>query len=166
MKWLRTPAFGLLAALLLSACTLVPTDSSPRAVNSDDVPSGLLNGAGVKQSTTVSLWFFDAQGRLVSRSVRIPAPLTISTLVARLALHVPSGHSTALSPQIAISRAVVRGSEANIFITAGFQSEDSASTITAMQQLVATLRDNYGISTLNVTDVANGRTLTIDSSAP
>jgi hypothetical protein len=35
-----------------------------------------------------------------------------------------------------------------------------------MQQLVATLRDNYGISTLNVTDVANGRTLTIDSSAP
>ena len=166
MNRLRTPAFGLLAALLLSACTLVPTDSSPRTVNSADVPSGLLNGAGVKQSATVSLWFFDAQGRLVSRSVRIPAPLTISTLVSRLALHIPSGLSTALSPQIAISRAVVRGSEANIFITAGFQSEDSASTRAAMQQLVATLRDNYGITSLNVTDVANGRTLTIDSPAP
>lgn len=166
MNRLRTPAFGLLAALLLSACTLVPTDSSPRAVNSADVPSGLLNGAGVKQSATVSLWFFDTQGRLVSRSVRIPAPLTISTLVSRLALHVPSGLSTALAPQIAISRAVVRGNEANIFITAGFRSEDSASTRAAMQQLAATLRDNYGVSTLNVTDVANGRTLTIDSPAP
>ena len=166
MNRLRTPAFGLLAALLLSACTLVPTDSSPRTVNSADVPSGLLNGAGVKQSATVSLWFFDAQGQLVRRSVRIPVPLTISTLVSRLAFRIPSGLSTALSPEIEVSRAIVRGSEANIFVTAGFQSENSARTRAAMQQLVATLRDNYGITTLNVTDAKNGRTLTLDSPAP
>jgi hypothetical protein len=166
MNRLRTPTFGLLAALLLSACTLVPTDSSPRTVNSADVPSGLLNGAGTKQSATVSLWFFDAQGQLVRRSVRIPVPLTISTLVSRLAFRIPSGLSTALSPEIEVSRAIVRGSEANIFVTAGFQSENSARTRAAMQQLVATLRDNYGITTLNVTDAKNGRTLTLDSPAP
>jgi hypothetical protein len=166
MNRLRTPALGLLAALLLSACTLVPTDSSPRTVDSADVPSGLLNGAGTKQSATVSLWFYDAEQQLVRRSVRIPAPVTISTLVARLALSVPPGLSTALSPKIAISRAVVRGSEATIFITAGLQSDTTADTMAAMEQLVATLRDNYGIGTLNVTDVAHGRTLTIDSVAP
>ena len=166
MSRLRTPALALLAALLLSACTLVPTDPSPRTVNSVEVPSGLLNGAGTKQSATVSLWFYDAEHQLVRRTARIPAPLTISTLVKRLALNVPAGLSTALSPTIAMSRAVVRGSEVTIFITAGFHSGDTVNAMAAMEQLVATMRDNYGIETLNVTDVANGRTLTIDSAAP
>ena len=166
MKALRIPVLGLLAALMLSACTLVPTDPSPRTVDSADVPSGLLNGAGVKQSATVSLWFFNGEGRLVNRSVRIQAPLTISALVSRLALRVPRGLSTALLPNIAISRAVIRGSEANVVITAGLQSGDAVSTQAAMQQMVATLRDNYGITTLNVTDAANDRTFTIDAPTP
>lgn len=166
MNRFRAPAVALLAGLLLSACTLVPTDSSPRTVNSDDVPSGLLNGAGTKQSATVSLWFFDAQGQLVSRSARVAAPLSVSTLIARLAQHVPTGLTTALSSKVAISRAVVRGSEANLLLSSGFRAEDSVSTMAAMQQMVATLRDNYGISTLNVTDLSTGRTVTIDSPAP
>ena len=166
MRRFRTPAFGLLATLLLSACTLVPTDSSPQTVNSGEVPSGLLNGAGTKQLSTVSLWFFDRQGQLVSRSVRMTVPLTISALVSRLAQHVPHGLSTALAPKVAISRAVVRGSEANLYLTSGFRAEDTVSSNAAMRQMVATLRDNYGISTLNVTDLSTGRMLTIDRPAP
>ena len=166
MKRLRTPAVGLLSALLLSACTLVPTDPSPRVVDSADVPSGLLNGAESKQSASVSLWFFDGQGRLVKRSARIQAPLTISALIAQLALRVPRGLSTALPPKLAMSRAVIRGAEATVVFTAGFQSENAVSVRATMQQLAATLRDNYGIGTLNVTDAATGRTFTIDAPTP
>jgi hypothetical protein len=166
MKRLRTPAVGLLSALLLSACTLVPTDPSPRVVDSADVPSGLLNGAESKQSASVSLWFFDGQGRLVKRSARIQAPLTISALIAQLALRVPRGLSTALPPKLAMSRAVIRGAEATVVFTAGFQSGNAVSVRATMQQLAATLRDNYGIGTLNVTDAATGRTFTIDAPTP
>jgi|APCry1669188879_1035177.scaffolds.fasta_scaffold64747_2 hypothetical protein len=166
MKRLRTPALGLLSALLLSACTLVPTDPSPRVVDSADVPSGLLNGAESKQSATVSLWFFDGQDRLVKRSARIQAPLTISVLIAQLALRVPRGLSTALPPKLVMSRAVIRGAEATVVFTAGFQSGNAVSVRATMQQLAATLRDNYGISTLNVTDAATGRTFTIDAPTP
>jgi len=93
-------------------------------------------------------------------------PLTISALVSRLAQHVPHGLSTALAPKVVISRAVVRGSEANLYLTSGFRAEDTVSSNAAMRQMVATLRDNYGISTLNVTDLSTGRTLTIDRPAP
>jgi hypothetical protein len=163
VKQLRTPFLGLLASLLLSACTLVPTDPTPRTVNSAEVPSGLLNGAGRKQSATVSFSYFDAQGRLVQRWARVADPVTIVNLVAHLARRVPSGLTTAVSPSMAISRAVVRGDKATLFVTRGFQASDPATDRRVLQQLVSTLRSSFGIATLTVTDVQRGRTLTIDA---
>ncbi|MEI8148477.1 MAG: hypothetical protein WCG62_05305, partial [Actinomycetes bacterium] len=155
---------GLLASLLLSACTLVPTDPAPRTVNSADIPSGLLNGVGTKQLATVAFWYFDPQGYLVQRWARVAAPVTIVNLAAHLARRVPSDLTTAVSSNMVISRAVVRGDEATLFVTGGFRASDPATDMRALRQLVATLRNSFGISTLNVTDVKQGRTLTIDAS--
>ncbi|CAB4871090.1 unannotated protein [freshwater metagenome] len=166
MSRLRTPLLGLLASVLLSACTLVPTDPSPRSVNSADVPSGLLNGGGAKKSATVAFWYFDAEGRLVKRWERISTPVTIAALLTHLTQRVPSGLTTALPTKIALTRAVVRGDEVTLFISAGFRGVDPETEMAAMRQMVATLRDTFGISTLNVNDVERGRTLFVDAPAP
>ena len=163
MKRLYTPALGLLAGLLLSACTLVPTDSAPRAVSSAEVPSGLLNGAGAKQAATVSLWFYDAHRHFVRRFERISAPLTISTLVSRLALRAPRGLSTAVPSTFTVSRAIVRGSEVTLFITTRTGPGTTATTAAALQQIGATLRDAYGVTSLIVENLTNGQTQRVTS---
>jgi len=162
MKLVRPALLVAASSLVLSACTLVPTDSNPRTVNSSEVPSGLLNGAGIKQTIAVNLYFYDVSGTLTKVSGRIAAPLSVATLIERLSTPLSGDLTTLVNKKLDLERAIIRGSEAVVVVRSGLSVLGADSTMRALTQMASTLRDSFGVTTLTVTDLSTNQTLTVD----
>ncbi len=162
MKFVRPALLAAVSSLILSACTLVPTDSNPRTVNSSEVPSGLLNGASIKQTIAVNLYFYNASGTLTKVSARITAPLSVNALIERLSTPTSAGLTTLVNRRLDLERAIIRGSEAVVVVRSGLIVQGVGSTMRALAQMASTLRDSFGVTTLTVTDLSTNQTLTVD----
>ena len=153
-----------LGALLLSGCTLVPTDSTPRSVSPSAVPSGLLNGGGAKTTSDETLWFIGANGAAVPRTVRLATPVTVASVVRALA-RAPRTLRSAVPAELQIDRAVIAGTTANVIVHEGLRTLSPTRRLDMMNQMVRSLRGLYGVTTLILSDQSDGTVVTLDAPA-
>ena len=107
MTRVRGVAALVLASVLLSSCTLVPTSKAPSRINPALVPLGLLSktipgtASGHVIFITQPVYIVDATGHLAPSSRIVPSPPTLSSVLRELILgptdiEVATGYTSAL----------------------------------------------------------------------
>lgn len=153
-------ALATVAAVLIAGLSLggfgVPTDGSPRAINPNSVPFGLLDktsppsppSSGHKahpSESAVSLYFIGPNGQLVPVPALINRPVTLLSQLNELlagpsnpALGAPADVQTAIPGGTQVLNAKVSGGLATVDLTADVEGASGEQLIQAIAQLVYT----------------------------
>ena len=151
MKRLTRVLAVFVSGLLVSACTLVPTDSHPKVVDPAAVPSGLLNGKNQNRVVTVTVWFIASSGSLKPVTMHTTSQPDVGTLISLLSGRHPWSLHTAVPRNWEVTRAVLNNTNMRITLK-GASSLTATLRAQSGAQLVETLHDAYGVVTLELRD--------------
>ena len=144
------PVLGLiLASVLLSSCTLVPTSKAPSRINPALVPLGLLSktipgtASGHVIFITQPVYIVDATGHLAPSSRIVPSPPTLSSVLRELILgptdiEVATGYTSALPNNLVVTQATIDHGVGIIDLTRSLATIPRQQLILAVGQLTLT----------------------------
>ncbi len=168
MRRLRVGVVLVIAALVLSGCTLVAPSTTPQAIAKSQLkPFGLLdptipgtNGARVRFATQ-AIFLVDAAQHLVPSSRIVPAPASLQTVIQQLllgptAIERSAGYSSALPKKLVLISATLRRRVGYLDFATPISSLTPADQLLAVGQLVLTataVGANAGV-VIEIADVA------------
>ena len=176
MRRARTLVGIMVAALLLSGCTLVPTASSPQIVPDAQIPYGLLdptipgtNGVSV-QFITQPVWIVDATGHLDPASRIVPVPAELAAVLRQLILGPSSiertaGYTSALPKDLVLVSASIQGGVAYINLATSLSHLSKARQILAVGQLVFTSKDMGATTGVKILEAGHVQELLLPNGA-
>ncbi len=149
MNRARVAAALIVASVLLSSCTLVPTSKTPSRINPAAVPLGLLGKTipgtanGHVIFITQPVYIVDATGHLAPSSRIVPSPPTLSSVLRELILgptdiEVGTGYTSALPNNLVVTQATIVKGVGIIDLTRSLSSIPRQQLILAVGQLTLT----------------------------
>jgi hypothetical protein len=152
VKRLRVTALMVLAALVLTSCTLVAPNASPVHIPRSKVRFGLLNPTipGTNNARvrfiTQPVYIVDATGQLAPSSRIVPTPPALATVIEQLllgpsAIEASAGYSSALPSTLVLVTAYVRDQVGYVNFATPLSSLPRAKQLLAIGQLVLTAYD-------------------------
>jgi hypothetical protein len=152
MRNLRSLLLIALGGVVLSACTAIPTSTTPQALPNSHVPFGLENqtipgtkGAKV-QFETKPIYFIDASNRLAPASRIVASPPTLDDVLNQLligpsAIEQSAGYVTALPRGILLLSASVKNGVGYISFTDSLTKLPEAERVLAEGEIAMTAVD-------------------------
>ena len=149
MTRVRLVAGLMVASVLLSSCTLVPTSKSPSRISPALVPLGLLGKTipgtanGHVIFITQPVYIVDATGHLAPSSRIVPSPPTLSSVLRELILgptdiEVGTGYTSALPNNLVVTQATIDHGVGIIDLTRSLSTIPHQQLILAVGQLALT----------------------------
>ena len=149
MNRARTLVGLLIASVLLSSCTLVPTSKTPSRINPALVPLGLLGKTipgtanGHVIFITQPVYIVDATGHLAPSSRIVPSPPTLSSVLRELILgrtdiEVGTGYTSAIPTNLVVTQATIVHGVGVIDLTRSLSTIPRQQLVLAVGQLTLT----------------------------